>query len=54
VFIDDAGFAQRWKSGERWYVVSEDEKAGHLRDVVGGAALRAVASSGGKTLYVNQ
>ena len=54
VFIDDAGFAARWKGGERWYVVSEDEKSGHLRDLVGESMLRAVAASGGKTLYVNQ
>jgi hypothetical protein len=54
VFIDDAGFAQRWKSGERWYVVSEDEKSGHLKDLVGEGALRLVAASGGKALYVNQ
>jgi 4-amino-4-deoxy-L-arabinose transferase-like glycosyltransferase len=54
VFIDDAGFAQRWKSGERWYVVSEDEKSGHLKDLVGEGALHLVAASGGKGLYVNQ
>ena len=54
VFIDDAGFADRWKSLERWYVVSEDEKSGHLKELVGEAALHAVAASGGKTLYVNQ
>jgi 4-amino-4-deoxy-L-arabinose transferase-like glycosyltransferase len=54
VFIDDAGFAQRWKSGERWYVVSEDEKSGHLKDLVGAGTLHLVAASGGKALYVNQ
>ena len=54
VFIDDAGFRARWKSGARWYVVTEDEKAGHLRELVGEGALYAVAASGGKTLYVNQ
>ena len=54
VFIDDAEFVARWKGAERWYVVSEDEKAPHLRDMVGGPALHVVVASGGKTLYVNQ
>lgn len=53
VFIDDSGFTERWKSPRRWYVATEDEKARHLRDLVGAAALHRVAGAGGKTLYTN-
>jgi Dolichyl-phosphate-mannose-protein mannosyltransferase len=54
VFIDDAGFVTRWQSPDRWYVASEDEKARHLRNLVGAGALHAIATAGGKTVYVNQ
>ena len=53
VFIGDADFVGRWKSPDRWYVASEDEKAQHLRDLVGAENLHPVVNSGGKTLYVN-
>ncbi len=54
VFIGDADFLERWKGPERWYVASEDEKAGHLLDLVGAAALHPIAHAGGKTVYVNR
>jgi hypothetical protein len=54
VFIDDAGFVSKWRSPDRWYVASEDEKSGHLRNLVGAEALHAIAGAGGKTVYVNQ
>lgn len=54
VFIGDDGFVSRWRSGDRWYVAAEEEKAGHLRELVGDQALHRVATSGGKTIYVNQ
>ena len=54
VFIDDAGFVERWNSPGRWYVASEDEKADHLRRLVGVAALHPLAGAGGKTIYVNR
>ncbi|HWE51260.1 MAG TPA: glycosyltransferase family 39 protein [Bryobacteraceae bacterium] len=54
VFIDDAGFVRRWKSSDRWYVASEDDKVKHLRDLVGVDSLRPIASAGGKTIYVNR
>jgi len=53
VFIGDADFVARWKSPDRWYVASEDEKGQHLRDLVGAENLHPVVNSGGKTLYVN-
>ena len=54
VFIDNAGFVERWRSSERWYISSEDEHVDRLRALVGDAALHPVASAGGKTIYVNQ
>jgi hypothetical protein len=54
VFIGDADFVKLWGSAARWYVASEDEKAGHLRDLVGVQALHPIATSGGKTIYVNR
>lgn len=54
VFIEDAGFIERWKSPERWYVATEDEKVSHLRDLVGAEALHRIAGAGGKTVYVNR
>jgi 4-amino-4-deoxy-L-arabinose transferase-like glycosyltransferase len=54
VFIDNAGFIERWKSPRRWYAASEDEKVQQLRDLVGKEALHPVASAGGKTIYANQ
>jgi hypothetical protein len=54
VFIDNAAFVERWKSGQRWYVASEDEHAGRLRNLVGASALHPIASAGGKTIYTNR
>ncbi len=54
VFIGDADFVARWKSPERWYVASEDEKVHHLRDLVGAESLHPIAGAGGKTIYVNR
>ena len=53
VFIGDADFVERWKSPERWYVASEDEKVQHLRDLVGAETLHPIVNAGGKTVYVN-
>jgi hypothetical protein len=53
VFIDNAGFVQRWLSSDRWYVASEDEKAQRLRDLVGSGTLHPISSAGGKTIYTN-
>jgi 4-amino-4-deoxy-L-arabinose transferase-like glycosyltransferase len=54
VFIGDAEFVARWKSADRWYVASEDDKRKHLVDLVGAEALHAIVTSGGKTVYVNR
>ena len=54
VFIGDDGFVERWKGSGRWYVATENEKRQHLFDLVGAEALHQVATSGGKTIYVNR
>jgi len=54
VFIDNAGFEERWKSPQRWYIASEDEHADRLRNLVGASALHPIATSGGKTIYTNR
>jgi len=54
VFIGDADFVARWNSSQRWYIASEDEKAGRLLDLVGAATLHPIARAGGKTIYVNR
>jgi hypothetical protein len=53
-FIGDADFVERWRSPERWYVASEDEKADHLRKLVGADSLHPIVNAGGKTIYVNR
>jgi 4-amino-4-deoxy-L-arabinose transferase-like glycosyltransferase len=53
VFISDKEFVDRWRTPDRWYVVSEDEKLEHLRGLVGMGALHAIAKAGGKTVYTN-
>ena len=54
VFIGDGDFVEKWRGGDRWYVVSEDVKVGHLKDLVGEGSLHAVARAGGKAVYSNQ
>lgn len=53
VFIDDAGFSERWNGPARWYVASEDEKLAHLQKLATVNPVHKVVSAGGKTLYVN-
>jgi hypothetical protein len=54
VFIQDADFIARWNSGDRWYVASDNDKAEHLRGLVGAAALHPIMNAGGKTIYTNK
>ncbi|HEX5431780.1 MAG TPA: glycosyltransferase family 39 protein, partial [Bryobacteraceae bacterium] len=51
VFINDADFRERWLSGKRYYICVEGPRVGHLRNLVGAAALHLVASSGGKFVF---
>ena len=53
VFIDDAGFAQRWRSRDRYYLLTNNEDLAHLRSVVGTAQMHLVKESSGKSLLRN-
>jgi 4-amino-4-deoxy-L-arabinose transferase-like glycosyltransferase len=54
VFIDDAGFRQRWLSPDLYYVCVEQPKVEDLRRLVGGEALHTVIESGGKYVFANR
>lgn len=54
VFIDDVDFKRRWASAERHYILVEKPSVPRIQGVVGTAALRVVAESGGKFLFTNQ
>jgi len=54
VFIDDAGFRERWLSPDLFYVCVEQPKVEHLRQLVGGEALHEVIASGGKFVFANR
>lgn len=54
VFIGDAEFVERWHGTDLWYVVSEDIKVEHLRQLVGPGDLHPVATGGGKAIYANR
>jgi 4-amino-4-deoxy-L-arabinose transferase-like glycosyltransferase len=54
VFIDDAGFKERWRSGERFYLLAYGDDRSHLESVVGKASLHVAAESSGNYLFCNQ
>jgi 4-amino-4-deoxy-L-arabinose transferase-like glycosyltransferase len=54
VFIDDAQFQSLWNSGNRYFVLSEQDKLKHLQDTAPADKLFLVAESGTKSLYSNQ
>ncbi len=53
VFIDDAGFQQRWRTPERYYLAAEGAAVPRLESLAGKNALHVVAASGGKFLFTN-
>jgi hypothetical protein len=53
VFIDDAGFAQRWRSPDHFYLLANNEDLPHLRTVLGDVQMRLVKESSGKSLLRN-
>ena len=53
VFIDDGGLEERWPHAERYYLVVEGPQVPRIEKLVGKAALRTVAASGGKFLFTN-
>jgi hypothetical protein len=54
VFVDDAGFAQLWKSPERYYLVAASPAVPRIEKLVGKERLHVVRESGGKFLFCNQ
>jgi len=54
VFIDDAGFRQRWLSPELYYICVEQPKVEDLRRLVGAETLHTVIESGGKFVFANR
>ncbi len=54
IFIDDADFARRWKTSDRYYLLAEGPALSRLRDLAGGAGfLHLVKGAGGKYLFTN-
>ena len=53
VFIDDAGFAQRWASDQRYYLCVEQPRVTPIEKLVGKASMHVIKESGGKLVYTN-
>jgi hypothetical protein len=53
IFIDDAGFTERWKSGERFYLLAYGDDFPHLQALVGKANLYILAENSGNYLLCN-
>ncbi len=54
VFIDDAGFRERWLSPDRYYICIERSQVARLRAIVGLETLHLVTESGGKFVFTNK
>jgi hypothetical protein len=54
VFIDDAGFRERWLSGDLYYICVEKPQVERLEKLVSRGALHPVAESGGKFVFSNR
>lgn len=54
VFIDDAGFRDRWLSGDLYYICVEKPQVQRLEKLVGREALHPVIESGGKFVFRNR
>ena len=54
VFIDDEGFASRWRSSERYYLLAYGTDLPHLEQVAGRENLHVVAENCGNFLLVNR
>jgi 4-amino-4-deoxy-L-arabinose transferase-like glycosyltransferase len=54
VFIDDAGLEQRWRSGERYYLLAYGSDLPQLTALVGKEKLHVVSESGGNFLLCNR
>jgi hypothetical protein len=54
VFIDDAGFRERWFSKDLYYICVEDPQVKRLEKLVSPEALHPVIESGGKFVFRNR
>ena len=54
VFIDDAGFRDRWLSGDLYYICVEEPQVERLEKLVSREALHPVIESGGKFVFRNR
>jgi hypothetical protein len=54
VFIDDEGFATRWRSTDRYYLVAYGSDLAHLKSLVNPSSLHVVAECGGNYLLSNR
>jgi hypothetical protein len=54
IFLDDAGFRERWLSDGLYYICVEGPSVEHLRSLVGAGALHAIVESGGKFVFSNK
>jgi hypothetical protein len=54
VFIDDAGFVERWRSGERYYLLAYGSDLPHLENLAGKNNLHVVLQSSGNYLLCNR
>jgi 4-amino-4-deoxy-L-arabinose transferase-like glycosyltransferase len=54
VFLDDAQWRDRWRGGQRYYLVAKMDQLPRFESLVGKDALIVVAESSGKMLLTNQ
>jgi 4-amino-4-deoxy-L-arabinose transferase-like glycosyltransferase len=54
VFIDDADFAQLWRTEQRYYLVAASSTLARFEKLVGREHLNVVLTSGGKMLLTNE
>ena len=54
VFIDDAGFRQRWLSPDLYYVCVEKPRVERIERLVGRESMHMLVESGGKYVFANR
>jgi len=54
VFLDDAGFRERWLSPQRYYICVEQPRVERIRKLAAPGALYTAVESGGKFVFSNQ
>ncbi len=54
VFLNDAGFRERWLSPDLYYICVEQPQVERLRKLVGSGVLHTLVQSGGKFVFANR